>query len=47
MIEKQQRPVESKAECEEHVELQHIPVPKESVQEPPDPQVIERLRSCH
>lgn len=47
MIEKQQRSVESKAECEEHPKLQHIPVPKDSVQEQPDPQVIERLRSCH
>jgi hypothetical protein len=26
---------------------QHIPVPKESAGVPDDPEVIERLRSCH
>jgi hypothetical protein len=48
MIEKQQTSVETKNETEEPTApLRHVPVPKDPVEEPSDPEVIERLRSCH
>jgi hypothetical protein len=48
MIEKQQKLLESKQEGEVCSEpLRHVPVPKDIVEEPTDPEVIERLRSCH
>lgn len=48
MIEKQQTPIESKQEGDVRSEpLRHVPVPKGTIEEPTDPEVIERLRSCH
>ncbi len=48
MIEKQQAPIETKQEAEGPKEpVQHVPVPKDTIEELSDPEVIERLRSCH
>jgi hypothetical protein len=47
MIEKQTLH-EAKHESEKPAEpARHIPVPKENAGVPDDPEVIERLRSCH
>jgi hypothetical protein len=47
MIEKQPRSLESKQAQERSEPLRHVPVPKDRSEEQTDPEVIERLRSCH
>jgi hypothetical protein len=47
MIEKQALH-DTKAESAERTEpVQHVPVPRDGTGGPTDPEVIERLRSCH
>jgi hypothetical protein len=47
MIEKQQTTVAMHETEEPAAPVRHVPVPKDTVEEPSDPEVIERLRSCH
>jgi hypothetical protein len=48
MIEKQQLSSPAKDDDEERREpVRHVPVPKDVSSELPDPEVAERLRSCH